>query len=256
MGIIAGIFLLIVLLFGIMIFVTFFGDAIQNWQNQLESLEKERASVQNPPPNESGPIKTGDVLCNLKLNLVGSISGQYFNNDIEFHHGSFQTEPSVFFNTLDHDPSVIKYKWYCPEGPNKASLLDYMSLFGEIKLEEMSLALANVNAERDAGATIKYWWHVIGTNQDTGETMTGKLRTSDPDAQRVSEFFKSGILRQGTPLPSSYNVEITIIDVIEADYDLEFWNPDWEVNDRSPNFHFNYAVCKSGNYNEALKRCN
>ena len=83
----------------------------------------------------------------------------------------------------------------------------------------------------------------------TGDSMenSGKemVASKTPDGA-VDQLQFSGkiVIAEGTDYPASYNIPIYLYDVTEDNYLVEYWTDSYIMNDKNPNHHFTYRLCK------------
>lgn len=83
-----------------------------------------------------------------------------------------------------------------------------------------------------------------------GKSLTnqGKFLFTPATAKGTEEnpFTKSFTLPSGSDFPYSYRIELTLSDVTEDNYTIEFWDEDYVQNDKPTGYVFEKKLCKPG----------
>lgn len=255
MGIAVALVALVILIIVGIIAFSIFGSAFTDFQKQLADKQRIEDTQDEPEPEEVGgtPEET-DVLCNLRIEFVGSAQGELLDDKVTLHHGSFQANtPENVLGFRGHDTAVAHYKWFCPEGVNEASLLDLMGFHAGANLQQANLQLAHIWTQQ---VDVDIFINFDGFSLTSGSQLTACEKGVGCDvSDKNLEFSGRDTILQGTEFPYAYSVPIYLYDVIEDDYRIDFWSEDFRMNDKPVNSKFKYTVCKAGNYDEAKKTC-
>jgi hypothetical protein len=210
--------------------------------------------------------KTGTRLCDLEINFLGAVSGDALSDSINLWHGNHLADNHPLVSSGFLDPRVIEYKWKCPELDTQPANLSW--------IESLQFDLMSVVPNADISDNVfegeqlifesaytvqspkKVRFHITGESITNDYDFVGIQRNSLVTEQSNGPFSKSQSLSAGTTLPAAYDIRLYIDDVVEDDYIMEFWNEEWRVNDKNTGTHFDYTICKPGNYNDATGFCN
>lgn len=237
-------FFVIVLVFGFVIFTSFFGEQISTLQQQAQ----ERLDKQNDVPDirddeDANKALRGSDVCDLRINLHGLINDGRLNDS----GGSFFTDEkfiylndgSIFWTQLlagiePDDSSAIDYQWFCEFDDPLASYS--WSLKTSNDLTPLDFAIGD---ETTAGETIRFKFFLEAF--DDGD------RAFDFDGRGLSEPFQfSTKLPTGSKFPFNWNMSIKLEGVTHDNYDMQYWNENYEVNDKTVNKVFHYDLCRVG----------
>jgi hypothetical protein len=235
-----NIYALIIVLVVAVIGASFLGFSVTDFFNDIKKTVDEQTKI----ANEQGDPKvtttantvedTGTRNCNLKVEFVGTITGNLLSDNPSVFNGKY-LQDGISLPT--HDDSVIKYQWYCK---GEASLLDMVAF--SLADNASKLQLQNVfEIENDQPLRFIF----SGESKTTGLELAGCPKDENcADSEKITEFSKSIEISAGTPLPSGFNVPIYLYDVTEDDYRITYKSDNLKINDRSVNTPFYYDLMK------------
>jgi hypothetical protein len=240
----AGILTAIVVIVGIIIILSIVGigssffASIQNAIDHNAVIAGSSSNTGSIAETGNTSDKTGKRNCNLKLEIVGSVTGQSFSDDVQIWTGE---QSFLGIIKQKHDPSVIKYQWYCAS-PSIASWLDNFMFNAEDNAHKFV-----ENNLLGTSANVDIAMFVSGDSKTTGLQLVGtQLASQDVKTQGKFVFYGHQSIQEGISYPIELNVPIYIYNVAEDDYVIKFWNEKFQVNDRNINYKFNYNLCMSG----------
>jgi len=221
-----------------------FSDAFADFQKEIEDRIKDQNDQVPPEVDDVGNFAedTGTRVCNLKIEFVGSISGQSFSDDIKIWHGSQSAFGGLI--TEKHDSNVINYRWWCQDaGFNQATLLDMLNFVAQDKLNDLQLSLANLLRTTE-DIELRFW--LTGESKNTGNRLVG---SKTPDGTvNLLKFSDKETIPEGIDFPIDYGVPVYLYKVTEDDYTISWWNEEYISNDRNVNHKFSYTLCKPANF--------
>lgn len=236
MGIITSVVAIGFLLIVGIIAYSMFGDAFDNFITALDERVAEQKDQADPSVQDVGNFAddTGTRVCNLKVEFVGSAEGIPLSDDIRIFQGSGFI--GIFPPT--HDTSIIKYRWFCSDaGVNQASFLDMFSFVAQDKLSNLGEEL-NLSATK---TQIEVRFHFTATSLTNGNRMIAS-QTSDGNVNLL-QFSDKQILGANLSFPITVNVPVFLYKVTEDDYNIQFWNEEFKINDKPVGHRFSYNLC-------------
>ncbi len=225
--------------------------------DKLNASIEDRIRVQNaqadPDIKNTGnfAIDTGTRVCDLRLDFVGSVSANSLvvTGGISLWQGSFAFD----FITGDlHNINVVEYKWLCPQigltQTNWFELMEnsWLSYVGNPPIQTFaSLEQQNI-LDGLIDDDIRIWWFFEGTSNNNGKNLIARSEDKLSSPLHDGAFSNFQVIRAGTISPSEFKVTVWLYDLTEDDYSIEFWNPDFPVNNKRVNHHFFIDICKPG----------
>lgn len=237
MGIILGLvgigFLLI---FGIVAY-SLFSDAFDKVAETLDEQQKSQNDQVAPGVEDVGNLAkdTGGRVCNLKVEFVGSGTGESFSDDVKLWNGN----QNFFGITAKHDPAVIHYQWFCV---GQASLTDMMLFSAESKLMSLASLVENNLLRTTDNVIVRMYF--TGDSLSNGRELVASKTPGGPVDQL--QFSNKIVIAEGTDYPFSFNIPVYLYDVTEDNYLVDYWNDQYIFNERNPGHHFTYKICKPG----------
>ena len=235
-----NIYALIIVLVVAVIGASFLGFSVTDFLDDVKKTVDEQTKIANtqgdPDVTTTGNFveDTGTRSCNLKVEFVGTITGDLLTDNPNVFNGKYLQDG---FSLPDHDDSVINYQWYCQ---GEASLLDMIAFsFAD---NARNLELQNVfNIENEQ----QLRFYFSGESKNTGNKLVACQEDENcADSEKRNEFIGSVKINAGTTLPSGFNVPIYLYDVTEDDYNISYKSDNLNINDRPVNTVFYYDLMK------------
>jgi hypothetical protein len=229
---------------------SYLGFSVTDFFNDVKKTVDEQTKIANtqgdPDVTTTGNFveDTGTRSCNLKVEFVGTITGDLLTDSPNVFNGKYLQDgileiPNVGrINKITHDDSVINYQWYCQ---GEASLLDMLAFsFAD---NARNLEMQNL-FQIDNNQKLRFYFSGESeTNQ--GKKLTGCLKDENcADSKKINEFIGSIDISAGTQLPSGFNVPVYLYDVAEDDYKIAYKSDNLKINDRPVNTVFYYDLMK------------
>lgn len=235
-----NIYALIIVIVVAVIGASFLGFSVTDFLDDVKKTVDEQTKIANtqgdPDVTTTGNFveDTGTRSCNLKVEFVGTITGDLLTDNPNVFNGKYLQDG---FSLPDHDDSVINYQWYCQ---GEASLLDMIAFsFAD---NARNLELQNVfNIENEQ----QLRFYFSGESKNTGNKLVACQEDENcADSEKRNEFIGSVTINAGTTLPSGFNVPIYLYDVTEDDYNISYKSDNLNINDRPVNTIFYYDLMK------------
>ncbi len=220
---------------------SFFGDTVDKIFTTLAEQQQQQNDQAQPEEKDSGNLAsdTNTRVCNLELKFVGTVfdpvilGNPFTTQELELGMGT----PNPVFDLVNSpNKNIIEYRWLCTGENATASWLELMSFYNTDKLTELSLTGSGQIEEKDR--TIRLFFSA--TSMNNGKDMFAGTSSS---GDRVNEFSDKIVLKQGTKLPSAFELPVFLYDVTEDDYYVEFYSKDLKINSKMPNSTFKYNLC-------------
>lgn len=245
-----NIYALIIVIIVAIIGSSIMGFSVMDYVDEISALAKDKVREQkltdDASPEERGNTKekTGGIECDIKLNFVGSITGEpFFGEGMKVWMG----EQSAFGGLVRemHDPSIMKYEWFnCSDpidpttGLKANSLVDMFRTFSIISshnLRNMQLdSITKLSNESNL------WINIDGRSLNGNGDFVGERTENGP---KVLDFTGVQKFQKNTNLPASFDIEIIVRNVPLDDYEIKYWSEDWRINDEIVGHKFTKNVC-------------
>jgi hypothetical protein len=243
-SILVGAIVLVMLLFGTVIFISFFSEEFLALQNIAEErLNKQKDKVDIRDEEDANIASNSDDVCDLRFTFRGIIH----DRDFEF----FSADDSFFtderFIYIDNDQGIsnweiltgqphldpVDYTWFCEFTDPLASFSWTQQTSND--LTPLSFALGN---EVTAGEVIRFKFFM--------DSKTNGNRAFDFDGIGLNEPFQgSTTLPIGSEFPIAWQFSVKLEGITNDHYTMDFWNEDYSVNNRNANHHFTENVCRA-----------
>lgn len=215
-------------------FGTEIGKLYDDFQASIQEAEEDKKDTGTADPDKVG--NTVGERCNLRVTFVGAIDAINLYGVNPFDEGLYlylgnHPLPELLGAFPDFDDSIVKYQWFC-QSVSPLSIIEY-------NLQKNSFQTLSV-FDRTSGEEIRIKFEAF--SKETGLNMI--------DKRNVIVFQNEQKLSFDEDYPVALNVEIFVEDVVNDDYDLEFWDEKDNVGvngaPKTKGTRYHYDLCEAG----------